>query len=118
MAAKQYQPVCVGVNVADVAVAVLLDPAVRSTGEPTGVPLVQALEPDGCAESGPHTENDTVPVGLPSVLFPATTALSELLCPNVIELCAGIVVVEVEVDVDAGAVTWKHSEEEVSEDAW
>jgi len=81
-------------------VAVSFDPAVRLTAEPTGVPVeVHALEPEGWVVSGPHTKNETVPVGLPLVALPATTALSELLWPRVMLLCAGVVVVVVVVVV-------------------
>ena len=100
MAAKQYQPLLVGVKEADVAVAVSPAPAVRLTGEPTAVPAdVHTLEPVGWLLSGPQTEKATVPVGSPCVALPVTTALSVLLWPKVMLVWAGVVLVVVVVDV-------------------
>jgi hypothetical protein len=61
------------VKLEEVAVAVLLAPAVTDTGTPTAVPPL--AHPEALA-SGPQTEKLTVPVGLPPALLPVTVALS------------------------------------------
>ena len=104
---KQYVPMLVGVNAPEVALDVLLAPAVKLTGLPVRAvpPVVHGLTP--CAQ----TKKLTDPVGEPPAALPLTTAESVIDAPSTIEVCCGVVT------VGAGALlTVKHSPVLASED--
>jgi hypothetical protein len=94
------------VNDADVAVAVALAPAVSVVAEPTAVPELVQDEAEG-----PHSKKDTVPAGLPPVVFPLTVTTSAFVFPSWMVLAEGWVAV-----VEFAAVTVKHSVGLPSED--
>jgi hypothetical protein len=96
-------------NDADVAVAVLLAPALTPTAPPTGLPPVaQPL----ALVSGPQAKKLTVPLGLPPVTLPVTVAWSMFEPPMVMPFDPGVLVV-----TDDAWVTVKHSVLLPSEDA-
>jgi hypothetical protein len=84
-ARKHQVPAAVGVNAEELAVALLLAPALTLTALPTCVPPVVQLEADG-----PHTKKLTLPVGLPPALLPVTVAESLVLAPSVIVVLPGV----------------------------
>ena len=88
-------------NDADVAVAVLLGPAVTPIAPPTALPpFAQPL----ALVSGPQAKKLTVPLGLPPVTFPVTVAWSLFEPPMVMPFDPGVLAV-----TDDACVTVKHS---------
>jgi hypothetical protein len=74
-------------KVAEVAAAMLLDPAVSGTGPPTAVPPV--AQPDAVV-SGPQTEKLTVPDGLPPTALPVMVRRSESPAARVVVCLMGV----------------------------
>ena len=70
---KHHVPADVGMNEAEVAVAVLPAPVATGTAAPTGIPPV--AQPSALA-SGPQTVKVTDPEGLPPMALPLTVAWS------------------------------------------